>query len=698
MPGITRIWAVVCASVLSLAFVLMAAVPALAVDETTTYDEITLRTTFSVPSNTTARDQYIPIPAGLTPTSVRGTLLPEAEVDGRVVFLSHGRTIATYPVTAATETLDVEFPVDASDVDSNGYLVFAMRFLTNAVTDEELICVISNFGTVQFTDITVAVTGREQPPSTIAQFFSPSVREISVIIPEDAEPAVQEAGIAAVGALAYRYPTRETEITLSTAEQTDRAADAQALGGRLVELIPGEGEVVAKVGLRDGVRLLAMTGDPEKLTAAANALGSPQLAAVETDETTALAQTGHAEPRTTLTLAELGADAVKLLGIGTSIVEVDVDQTDFGAPVSSFTLHLIGVRSEVPANIAAMLSLYWNGDLISSEVFDDQTTIDLTIEIPATRVTRNNSLSFRMDALPNGGGTDASGGAADTVECGGALGILPIEVYIDGTASTITATPGQGLNAGFVRFPQMLGNVLPVSIGSTTLLSDSVSDAALIVCALQRASSHQFSIRLVPPAEFIDSSISGLIVGASTEEIDELRAPLRMAEFRQIDSPTSSFTAGVMAPYAALQAFTSGGREVLSLSSWGPYRPGAVVGRILQSSIAEYLATDVSGWYGLYDDILIAQAGDKAPVFLDSRTVALQPERAKDFDATLLWAGVGVATLLLLGGLGFLARQHLRRRARQFVAAEAEWQAEAERLSGPQPMPKRRDQRLGGDG
>lgn len=668
------------AAALALSLFAAIAVPAVATAATgdiETHDVIELRSTFSVPSNSTARDQYIPIPAGLEPTEVRGTLIPDADVGGRVVVLSNNRTIATFPFTADTTELDIAFPVDASDVDQNGYLVFGLRFLTDAVTDQELICVVSNFGTVQLVDVAVSVTGREAPPSTIAQFFSASVREVSVVIPENPDPLVQEAGLAAVAALAHRYPTLETEITLSTAEHAERAADVNAIGGRLVEIVPGEGDVVASIGLSDGIRKLTLAGDPAKLTAASNALGAPELAAVEAAETTALSQTGHETPKSVLTLAELGTEGVNLNGIGTSIVEVPVDQSDFSSPVSSFQLHLVGIRSQVPGYIAAMLSVYWNQELISSKVFDEDTAIDLTIDIPSTRVQRNNVVEFRLDALPNGGtetASDAPAAEANAgVACGGPLGILPIEVFIDGKASTVTATPGQSLGAGFIRFPQMLGNVLPVSIGSTALLSDSLADAALIVCALQRASAYQFSITLLPTEDFLDSSATGLIVGASSEEIDQLGAPLRMGEFRQITSSGGQFVAGVESPYASLQAFSSGGREVLSLSSWGPYQPGSVVGRILQTAIADYVSTEESGWYGLFDDILIAQDADDEPVFLDSRSIALQPQRAADYDPTLMWVGIAIASLLVLFVLGFIARAHVRRRARRFVEAEAEW-------------------------
>ncbi len=669
----------------AVAGVLAGAVPsAVAADNTaTTSNEIDLRTTFSVTSNTAAADQYIPIPVGLTPTEVSGNLIPDIQTGGRVVFLTHNRVVATYPISTTTSSLPVTVPVDASDIDENGYLVFAIRFLTDGVTDKALICVTSDYGTVQFADVKVRVTGRERPPSTIAQFFSASVREVSVVIPEDPSPELQEAGLAAVAALAHRYPTLDTEITLSTEQHTERAADVQAIGGRLIEFVPGEGEAVARVGLRDGVRLLTITGDPSKLTDAANALGSADLATVDATSTTSLEASGHDAPQTVLTLKDLGTDGVHLSGIGTSKVEVPVSQTAFASSVASFQVHLVGVRSQVPDYIAAMLSVYWDGNLITSEVFDDNTTIDKTIDIPGTRVERDNVLTFRLDAIPNSSGGSGSGSSSSGepsvnsgVDCGGAFGILPIEVFIDGTASTVTATPGQTLAAGFARFPQMLGNVLAVAIGSDTLLSDSVSDAGLLVCALQRASSHQFDVELESPQDFIKGSASGLIVGADSQEIDDLGAPLRMGEFRTIDSADAHFGAGVQSPYAALQAFTSGGRGVLSLSSWGPYQPGALVGRQLQSSLAEYIAGDKGGgWSGLYDDLLIAQRDDADPVFLASDAVVPQASRIDDYNPILLWVAVGLASLLVLAGAGFIARLWVRRRARRVVAAEAQFAA-----------------------
>lgn len=634
-------------------------------------DSFDIKRTFTVSSNTVSQLQYIPIPVGLTPTEISGVIFPEAQVNGRVLFLSNNRTVATFPVTPETEALEVSFPVSESDVDENDYLVFGMRFLTDSVTEEEHICVISDFGTVSFEEVVVHVTGTEAPPSTIAQFFSNSVRKIAVTIPEDPEPELQQAGLQAVAALSYRYPTLETDISLTTLNHADRAVDVEEIGGRLVNIVPGNGEVIASVGLRDGMRELTLSGDPSKLASAAAALGSPKLALVDASETTELTLEANETATPALTLTQLGTNAISLGGIGTSVQQVNISQTQFGLPVQSFKLHLEGVRSQVPDNVSAMLSIYWNGDLLSSQVFDENTTIDLDLSVADTRVERNNVLNFRMDAIPNGGGGGGdSSGSSTGLDCGGTFAVLPIEVFIDGEASTVTATPGQSLKPGFARMPQVFNDVLPLAISSNTLLSDSISDAAEILIALQRAATNQITVRMMPAPDFINSSVSGLIVGASTEEIDQLRAPLRMAEFRQIDSDGAVFSAGVLDSYAALQAFRTGEREILSLSSWGPYQPGSTVGHLLQTQISNYISESEFGWNGLYNDLLIAQLTYKEPIILDSDTVVPQPERISDANTTLVWVGVGIGSLLLFALLGWMSRRHLRRRARKYIDAE----------------------------
>jgi hypothetical protein len=649
----------------------LAAPAAQAVDDTEVLDSFDLSRTFSISSNTPTVLQYIPIPAGLTPYEISGTVFPEAAVAGRVVFLKNNRTIASFPVTPDTEALEVTFPVDASQIDENGFLVFGMRFLTENITDEELICVISDFGTVSFEEVVVRVSGREAPPSTIAQFFSNSVRKIAIMIPEDPSVELQEAGLQAATALAARYQSRETDISLTTEDNDARRVDVDAIGGRLVRIIPGEGEVVARVGLNKGMRELTLTGDPAKLTVAAAALGSPKLMLVDASETSELTFERIDVSIPQLTLAELGAGNISLGGIGTSVQQIFIDQSQFGAPVKSFSIHLEGVRSQVPAQVSAMLSIYWNGDLLSSEVFDANTTIELDLEVAETRVRRNNSLSFRMDAIPNGGGgSGTTNFSSNGLDCGGVFGVLPIEVFIDGEASSILATPGQSLKPGFMRMPQVFGGVVPVAISGTSLLSDSVTDAAELLIALQRAASSQMTVRLMDPEAFMASSSSGIIVGASTEEIARLGAPLRMAEFRQIESVDAVFAAGVRDSYAALQAFSSGGREILSLSSWGPHQPGATVGRLLQSQIVNYVTTSEFGWQGLFDDLLIAQMTTKEPTFLNSESLVPQVERLSDNDSVLLWVGAGLASLILFAGLGWLSRRHLRRRARKYVRAQ----------------------------
>lgn len=77
------------------------------------------------------------------------------------------------------------------------------------------------------------------------------------------------------------------------------------------------------------------------------------------------------------TLADLGANTIKLAGYGTQETYLGVSQSQFGGPVSAVTLHLSGTHTAVPAGGQAALSVYWNDYLLSSHTLDGD-SFDLT--------------------------------------------------------------------------------------------------------------------------------------------------------------------------------------------------------------------------------------------------------------------------------------------------------------------------------
>ncbi|MFT4287651.1 hypothetical protein [Nocardioides sp.] len=622
-----------------------------------------LQTTYTTAANSAAQQLQVPIPSGMTPTKVSGDLLFDAEVSGRVEVLTAAGVAATVTRAADEATLPVEFPVTAADLD-DGYLVFSWRFLTDDVTDPALVCVVSDDGTVQLRDVQVVVSGEETPPTTLADFFGPGVRAISIVVPADAAAGVQEAALTAEAALTHRYDA-DTAVTVTTPSGADRAADVTGAAGRLVELVPGEGAPRTEIGDRDGVHVLTITGDPDRLTEATAALGSDLLGVADSTSTTSLSATGTSAATPELSLADLGQQTPTLKGIGQSELVVNVTQSDFGMSASSLKVHLVGDYAALPDQLTAVVSYYWNDNLVDSQVLGSgeesgDTHIDRTIEIPHTLLRAANALRLRLDAVPVGSGSRQG------IDCGGPLALLPIEVTFDGAASTLTATPGDALDPGFARFPQVLGNVVSVAFGDDAEADQAVTNAATVIRSLQLLNAAPLTVHVVTADEFVDSSRSGLVVGASAEQVDALDAPLRMGEIRAIDSEDADFGAGVTDPYAALQAFSQDGRDVLLLSSWG----SAEVGNQLQDRLSDALATQENGWYDLVGDLFVQQSLTKEPVLFSTNAIVPQEERLKGFSSYGWWV-LGFLVLCVLLFLGQLySRRRLHRRAARLVDAQ----------------------------
>lgn len=103
-----------------------------------------------------------------------------------------------------------------------------------------------------------------------AAFFPATSSRLDVVVPADAGPGTLRAGLAAVGALAARYPTASIGLRADDAGVPDAAPDQ-----RVVALRPSPGPVRRTVRTVDGVPALLLHGRGPGLLAAATALVGP---------------------------------------------------------------------------------------------------------------------------------------------------------------------------------------------------------------------------------------------------------------------------------------------------------------------------------------------------------------------------------------------------------------------------------------
>ena len=149
------------------------------------------------------------VPVGVDVRAVNGVVTePEVVEGGTVTFRVNGAVRKTVPSALYQK---VRIPVEQADVIADGTIGLTMS--TERPATPGATCVPAG-GVASMRKIELDYRGTETAPTTVADFFPSTPAGVTVVIPEDADPAMITAGLTAVAALAYRYDD-DTPVNLS---------------------------------------------------------------------------------------------------------------------------------------------------------------------------------------------------------------------------------------------------------------------------------------------------------------------------------------------------------------------------------------------------------------------------------------------------------------------------------------------------
>lgn len=484
---------------------------------------------------------------------------------------------------------------------------------------------------------TITYSGVPIRPTSLADFTSPAVKNVALLTdPADAAftaPAVLQAA-AALGAT---YP--RLNIT-TTRPSTPSPYD------RIFTFVPGAGPVQVELDVAAPTPTAVLTGDPTALTAAAAALGSPDLALATSSQAADLGQSGQPANSLTRQWADVGSTNPRLSGTGTFSESVSIPQSEFGQPVNSLDITLKGTHIPTAPGATTTASLLVNDRLLASVLLGDTDNFTLTGKVAPDAMQRSNRVTLQIEAYPPNG------------DCRSQR--IPARVDLDPYASTITATAGQSLPPGFARFPQVLGHELPVAFAKGPNPTD-LNNAVAVVAAVARFDTVTPTVTVPAATDFINSDQSGFIVNAGPEESTALKAPLPYDPTRAPVSDPPQFTVTIDAPFAALEAFQNGARDVIMLGSYPA--ADAAAAQVLQDELAAFVAPAPGGWGDATGNVVFNGGADSGPVALNLGQVTNETTPAAADSGGVpgwLWA-VGLLLLLLLmlaGVIAALARRH----------------------------------------
>lgn len=651
--------ALCCALVVAGPAQLASAEPSDTTDPSTAAGTLPVATQLTAVIDSQAATTTITLPAGTNATRLQGTLHVDQALAGATVAVTvDSAVIATVDVSSAGE-----YPLDAEVTDGAGPdLELGLSYssdhtVSGATTD---VCVSQEWGqTATLSAITVVLGGDAQLPQTVAEFVQGPASQYVIVAQDPADAGQQAAALAAVAALSARTYA-PTTVTVADEIPTEGAYPGAV---RALRLVTGT-EASQTIDVADGVPVLTITGQAPDQLAAARSLADDRLALAAAPQTTNL--TGGVDAAalgTSVTLEDLGVGAARLRGLGRSQVYVWVPQARFGGPVNSFEVHLVGAVTAIEDAASATATVYWNDDLVDSFTLGsvgDGGQVDRTIEIPASRVTASNSLVVELSAVGPGG------------ICPPSYGVIPIGWDLDVAASTITGERGQSLPAGFGRFPQVFAGTVPIVLDSALDAAAALQSAADLVASLARAAGGApLTTELVSVEAAVANSGPVLVVGASEQTAADLRAVLRPAEFRTVTDSQVPFGVGVDRGFAALEAFTSGGRDVLMLTAWSP-SGDATERDELATSLSSQIAAAEYGWQSWADDLVVLGGPEEKATNLSSGALVPQEQVTEEYRPVVWWAVAAGALLVVLVvfGAAWRRRQRRRRETHALVAAQ----------------------------
>ena len=578
----------------------------------------------------------VPVPKGLTPGALSADVELPPYVRGGTLFVTQeGRTLSRVELLVA-ESTPLSIPLTGAHVVDNS-VTFTVR---SRLLPEEGDCLYDPTVPLALTNAAVDFTGKEAPPTMVADFLPSVLQKMTVFTPQKPSIAESDAAVRVATAVVSRYGRQNTEIDIAPLPDGEAAPPSAPLE-RNVVIREGEDAAISLQDGNGGVPALQISGSSDELADQVLLLGSDlSKLALSSKVVTGPVNSTSLPSGDKVTLRDLGQREVKATAFKPQAV-VSIDQTRIGRPVRDVRVHLSGSYTPLPSTVGGALVVSADGETVDQWAADASGKIDRTVTIPQSELRRNTKLSVAVDIAGNIG------------RCGE---FQPVTLTVDDSTTIESKSADTPDPAGFQSLPQAMTPQVQVGVEPESF--DDTARAVSIIEGLQRLSGSRIDTEVVPLADAIESASPAVLISADGWDNDKVVPPVRSSANGTVQvqrigggSP-ATLTLDPAKPFASLQVGRVGNRSVLFATSENA--PDQL------DALLDWLGADVRRWAALDGTALISLPG-RDPVTVDADAAA-PPEPAHDDGSNPVWwiaAGVGVVIGASLAALAI----HRRRRA-----------------------------------
>lgn len=544
----------------------------------------------------------IPLAEGALPTGFSGKINSTYDTPGVIEITVSGRIVAS--VDAMTGGM-VSFPLTAEDM-NKGFVTLTMLAKISSPTGK---CFANTLSTATLKKGTLSYTYPTFGPTTIGKFLSEGVSSYTVTIPKNPTVYETQAGLDAVAALTYRYAS-PTKIVLLATDETP----AHNYMNRILRIKQNDENNNIMTVDKNGMMLVR--GGPSTLSPATIALADPNTDLLQNSTATSVSASPQFEKTSQLSLDKLGNAPVSLIGIGQLQTVLSVNQPMFGQQVNEISINLKGANTPLSLGADGRIDLLWNGVLTKSISMLNKTIIDETLVFRSEDIQRDNGLTIMMSYTPASGKCSQSS--------------LPARLDLNMKKSKVTIKNGNGVPAGFQRFPQAFEGNIPVVFNNVTDFNpQSIKNAGNLVASIQSAGNQQLVTEILDEKTFESRNRGGLLVDADNALTKELKAPITSDGNTAIGPDGKDFQADT-GSFGSLQAFNNGKHDIIILSGIASNSYEQTIADTRAAILATYVNTPPHRWSTFSGQGLLL-GNSRTPMVVDIPVLTPQATKASTF-------------------------------------------------------------------
>ncbi len=577
----------------------------------------------------TSQTVTLPVPRGFAVTRLLGLIHSPIDFTSGFVEItdSTGRLLGTVGLPAVIpEQAVVPFDVDisAARVDDSALgLTFTVR--EGGVSAEQR-C--GRGEQVLLSDLAALLVGVEPAPATIATFFPPVLRQLTIYTPIDADDAEQQAVLSLTSAVARMYRSQKPTITVV---RQARGATPPAAPQLTRAVVVERGDAGLEVVNPDRADVfLRLTGRGDQLTDQTS-LVTNQLQSVAQGPGARVDQAGsEGEPDVTeMTFEELDINGESQV-LRTSTFTVGVDRAALSDErVDALKVHLLATHTPVADLDSASVMVSVNGQAVHSQPLDSTGQVDTVFDVPGEFLRQRANFEFDLTFSPR-------------QLCSPT--IAPMTFQLD-PRSTLTVQRGGEPLGGFGAVPSEFSPEFLVAFDGTN--PNQLDYATRVVAEIAQQTGSVLTPRVVDVNDAADATTGALIVANSaTLEPTSLRPPIGGESTETSVDLRDELRADIAGGLGSIQAFADQPRDrtvilVTTSGAWSLVEP-----------LFGYIDELPDGWASLDGDVLAAgPEGTVTDLSIGPGDAAATPTQDGDTlpDWLVITAACAVLVALVLG-------------------------------------------------